>query len=71
MSRSDEDTALSEGLTLADLLDVLGTADDAGLITDDGDAHKSPALGLRERVQAWTELAAAWGAGPQGSWRAW
>ena len=71
---ADEDTAPSEGLTLADLLDVLGAAADAELAaggSGDGDAPELPGLGLRERVQGWTELAAAWGAGPRGSWRAW
>jgi hypothetical protein len=70
-SQSVEDTVESEGLTLADLLDALGAEPDAGFpagTAGDGEANEPRGLGVRERVHAWTELAAAWGAGPRGSW---
>lgn len=35
------------------------------------DRTDRPGAGLRAQVGAWSQRAAQWGAGPQGSWRAW
>jgi hypothetical protein len=58
-----------EGLNLAGLLDLLAAERPAQ--ASPRRSSRSPGAGLREGMHRWVRRAAAWGAGPQGAWRAW
>jgi hypothetical protein len=70
-----EQIPANEGLSLTALLDLIG-AERAAAVTAPAPAPAHPPIaeqrpGLRECIQDWVRRAADWGAGPQGSWRAW
>src|SRR3954464_96648 len=66
-SASDEAPCPDGELSLAELLDLVGTAES---VAADRPAarERNP---LRARLREWVRRAAGWGAGPQGAWRAW
>jgi hypothetical protein len=65
---ADQNSA-DEGLSL--LLDLLALEPSAGESPSPRRLVGSHRAELRARMQGWVQLAAGWGAGPQGAWRAW
>ena len=66
-SPQDEPPLPDGELSLADLLDLFGPEEPVAAARPAARAR----IGLLTRLQAWVERAAGWGAGPQGTWRAW
>src|SRR4051794_5931854 len=66
-SASDEAPFPDGGLSLAELLDLLGTAEPVAA----GRPAARERTAVRARLREWVRRAAGWGAGPQGTWRAW
>ena len=67
----EEHGPTDEGLDLMALLAALGDPDWDLIEAAVEDIADRPGAGLRAQVGAWSQRAARWGAGPQGSWRAW
>src|SRR3954447_3119961 len=66
-SASDEAPFPDGELSLAELLDLFGTAEP---VAADRPAARER-VSVRARLREWVRRAAGWGAGPQGTWRAW
>ncbi len=62
--------APGDGLSIADLVDLLGLEPAAGLPDDRPAGVRGPVDAVAV-VRSWVRRAAAWGSGPQRSWCAW
>jgi hypothetical protein len=66
-----EPVPADDELSLAALLDLFAPEEPAAASTAERRSFRSSGAALGAWTQKWSQRATEWGAGPQGSWRAW
>ena len=61
----------ADEMNLAALLELFGHEDEPHDEFHDDAPWQNPVPAVRAWTQQWLQRATAWGAGPEGSWRAW